>query len=113
VKRLIILKTINYLHTPAERKGALTQFRHDLKDLPYIKIIQEIEQPSEPPQAVVEFPDDQVDHLYRDLAKVAVVLIIDGFLPKSAKEKVPDSIPEPSGKRVLTIDDIKRLGNKV
>lgn len=110
MKLLVILKT-NYIHTPAERQAAHKTFLAAIKPLTYIKVVEEIEGK---PQVIIELPDDQVQKVYAELAKIEVVFMIDSFVPskkaiKIEVDKKSVSSNPPSGKRKLTIEDLKRL----
>jgi hypothetical protein len=109
MKRLIILKTPSYLGTPAERQTAFKEFRAGIKPLTYLTILEEREPDLEYPSVIIEFPDDQVHKMYIDLPKILVVDCIDSYIPINKSQPEPPSSKPPTGKKMLTIDVIKKM----
>jgi hypothetical protein len=82
MKRVIFLKTA-YKAGPDERAKAFKIFKEELKKLPQIKALQEIEPP---PQVIVEFADDKYQELYDALRVLDIVELIDSILPSGAEK---------------------------
>lgn len=78
MKRSIFLD-LHYETGPAARAQAFKQFREDLKQFPYIKLLKELEPRSE---VIIEFPDDKYQEMYDGLRKLEIVELIDSILPK-------------------------------
>lgn len=77
MQRLIILQ-LHYEEGPAVRAAAFKQFRSDIKQWPYIKIIKETEAKA---WVIIDFPEDRYQTVYDGLRTLDVVEIIDSILP--------------------------------
>ena len=82
MKRLIFLKT-GYKAGPVERAAVLKQFKEDLKMVPLVKAVRELDPP---PQVVVEFPDDKYQEVYDFLRVLDSVELIDAILPSGTEK---------------------------
>lgn len=74
MKRLIFLK-VEYKQ---KADGPLAQFRSDIKQWDYIKIVKEL---LPKPEVVIEYPDAKHQEVYDNLRQLDIVEIIDSILP--------------------------------
>ena len=78
MKRLIFLQ-LNYEIGPVIRGKAFKTFRDNIKKLPSVKIVKELDPK---PQVIIEFPDSEYQDVYESLCKLDIVQVIDAVLPK-------------------------------
>ena len=74
MKRLIILKT----EYKQKADGPLAQFRSDIKQWDYIKVLKDLSPKAE---IIIEYPDAKHDEVYNNLRQLDIVEIIDSILP--------------------------------
>jgi hypothetical protein len=104
-RRLIVLHTKSYLAPPSERQASFQTFRTAIKKLDYLQIVSEN---LTKPEIIVECPNNKLQDLYDELAKLEIVRTIDSYLP-SAKSQPPVFSKPPTGKKILTLNDLLKL----